>query len=117
MNLKIHKVKDSSIAELVADNNAINNVQDAVDLIGNASYLGAHKVVIYKNQLNPDFFELKTQLAGEILQKFSNYRVKLAIIGDFTKITRKSLRDFIKESNKNKHILFIASLEEALLKL
>ena len=117
MNLKIHKVKDTSIAELIADNIMINNVQDAVDLLGNASYLGAHKIIVHKNQLSPDFFDLKTQIAGEILQKFSNYRIKLAIIGDFKQITSKSLRDFIKESNKNRHILFVATLDEALLKL
>ena len=30
------------------------------------------------------FFDLKTRLAGEILQKYINYHVKVAIIGDFS---------------------------------
>jgi hypothetical protein len=53
-------------------------------------------------------------MAGEILQKFSNYRVKLAIVGDFSKYSSKSLADFIYESNKGKHINFVATKTEAL---
>ncbi len=44
-----------------------------------------------------DFFDLSTRLAGEILQKFINYHVKIAIIGDFSIYTSKSLKDFIYE--------------------
>lgn len=53
-------------------------------------------------------------MAGEILQKFSTYRVRLAIIGDFSTITSKSLRDFIYESNQGKQVNFVASLNDAL---
>ena len=41
-------------------------------------------------------------MAGEILQKFSNYRVRLAIVGDFTPYSSKSIKDFIYESNKKR---------------
>jgi hypothetical protein len=53
-------------------------------------------------------------MAGEILQKFSNYRIKLAIVGDFSKYTKKSIRDFIRESNNTGHINFVGTLDEAL---
>jgi len=67
--------------------------------------------------INPDFFDLKTGFAGEILQKFSNYKVKLAIIGDFSSFTSKSLRDFILESNKHGHINFVSTIDEARVRL
>ena len=35
-----------------------------------------------------------------------NYRVKLAIYGDFTGYKSKPLQDFIRESNKGKDIFF-----------
>ena len=59
-----------------------------------------------------DFFDLKNGIAGEILQKFSNYRVSLIIVGDFSKYASKSLNDFIYESNKGRHINFVASTTE-----
>lgn len=59
-------------------------------------------------------FSLKTRLAGNILQKFSNYRVHLAIIGDYSEIKSKSLKDFIYESNKSKRVLFVCDIQSAL---
>ena len=56
-------------------------------------------------------------IAGEILQKFSNYRVQLAIVGNFSKYSGKSLHDFIYESNKGGQIHFVNSVSEALVKL
>jgi hypothetical protein len=53
-------------------------------------------------------------MAGEILQKFSTYRVQLTIVGDFSMYNSKSLKDFIFESNKGNQINFISSTTEAL---
>jgi hypothetical protein len=43
--------------------------------------------------------------------------MKVAIVGDFSVYTSKSLRDFIYESNKGKCIFFLNSEEQALEKL
>jgi hypothetical protein len=53
-------------------------------------------------------------MAGEILQKFSNYRVRLAVVGDFERHTSKSVRDFIHESNQGKQVNFLPTVVEAL---
>ena len=56
-------------------------------------------------------------MAGEILQKFINYRVKAAIYGDYSRYTSKPLRDFIYESNNGRDFFFVAAREEAVEKL
>lgn len=116
MKLIIHQTATGNIAELQSDK-ILTEVQDFLDMMGNANYQDSNKMVIRKYQLHPDFFELKTKMAGEILQKFSTYNQKLAIVGDFSAIESKSLRDFIRESNRIGRILFVGSLEEALNKL
>lgn len=116
MKLKIHQAATGNIAELQSDK-ILTEVQDFLDLMGNANYQDSNKMVIYQHQLHPGFFELKTKMAGEILQKFSTYSQKLAIVGDFSAIESKSLRDFIRESNRIGRILFVGSLDEALNKL
>jgi hypothetical protein len=68
---------------------------------------------IHQESIHGDFFNLTTGLAGEILQKFSNYRMRLAVLGDFSDIESKSLRDFIRESNSRGVINFGGTLEEA----
>jgi hypothetical protein len=37
-------------------------------------------LLLDESQLGADFFDLRTGLAGEVLQKFTNYRVRLAIV-------------------------------------
>ncbi len=114
MEIKLIKKDATTIAEVTANNIIISEVQDALDIMADCSYQGAEKIIFYEKNLHPDFFDLKTKLAGDILQKFSNYRMCMAIIGDFSKYTSKSLRDFIYESNKGGRIKFVSSLEEAL---
>lgn len=113
MKINIINKNNTPIAVIESNEIVINELDDAVDLLGNCDYLGTSKIIIQKEHLNPDFFELKTGLAGEILQKFSNYRKKLAIVGIFSEYTSKSLRDFIYESNKMGRISFVHSIEEA----
>lgn len=64
-----------------------------------------------KHSLADIFFDLRSGLAGEILQKGSNYRKRLMIIGDFTGIESDSLKSFIYESNRGGTVLFVGDLE------
>lgn len=116
--IKYHTVKDNIvIAELIEKETVINEVQDILDLIADAGQNESSRVIICEHNLNKDFFDLKTRLAGEILQKISNYRFRMAIIGDFTKYKSKSLQDFIWECNRGKMVAFVSDLESALAKL
>lgn len=104
------------IAEIPADFSIkkIKSVEDAMDFWGDLYVNDCSKVAMHKDALDDSFFDLKTGLAGDILQKFSTYNIKLAIIGDFSNVKSKSLRDFIRESNRQKFINFVSSLEEAI---
>jgi len=37
-------------------------------------------LLLDESQLGPGFFDLRTGLAGEVFQKFTNYRVRLALV-------------------------------------
>lgn len=114
MKIKTHDINDTKIAELISEDTLINNIEDGLDLLGNLYYQDFDKIIIYDKNITPDFFDLKNGIAGEILQKFSNYRVRLAIVGDFSKYTSKSVNDFIYESNKGRQINFVTSQSEAI---
>lgn len=101
------------IAEIISEETEIKNTQDAVDIMMNCIYQGAARIIIRKQNLIPDFFDLKNGIAGDILQKFSTYNAKLAIVGDFDNIASRSLRDFIYESNKIGRINFVSSTDLA----
>jgi hypothetical protein len=113
MRIEIHQIKEKRIAEIISENVIIKETQDALDLMAECSMQDSNKMILHEKNIIPGFFDLKTGLAGEILQKFTNYRVQLAIIGDFSKYTSKSLKDFIFESNKHGQINFLNSIDEA----
>ena len=113
----IHNFKDTIIAELNTQNFVISNAQDALDLFGELIPYNCTKIIIPESNLHPDFFILRNGIAGDILQKFSNYRIKVAFVGDFSKFSSKSLQDYIRESNKGKSIFFLENLATALNKL
>ena len=114
MNIEIHTVNGTRIAEVISGETIITSIEDVTDLIGNLYYQETDKVILYEKAITPAFFDLKNKLAGDILQKFSNYRMRLAIVGEFEKYPGKSLRDFIRESNKGRQINFVSSRPEAI---
>lgn len=113
MIIQSHNINNIKVAEVIADEIIIHSAQDGLDLMGNLYYQGFDKVILYEKNMTPDFFDLKTKIAGEILQKFSNYRIGLAVVGDFSKYESKSMKDFIFESNKTGHVFFVETVEKA----
>ncbi len=113
MELEFIFVNGHKISLLKSDTTIINDLQDAIDLLGNSSFNEAYKIIVFEKQLTPDFFDLKTKMAGDILQKFSNYRMQLAIVGEFKKYKSKSLNDFIYESNQLRRVNFVSTIDEA----
>ena len=118
MEISTIKEKDKEIAIIKDNEILITDVQSALDLIATVSFeTGCYRFILNKSAICEEFFDLKTKLAGDILQKFVNYHVKMAIVGDFSLYTSKSLRDFIYESNKGKTIFFLQDEKQAIEKL
>jgi len=117
MNIEITHYQNCDIAEVTGTGILIHAPQDALEILINCAYQGASKIILHASHLLPDFFDLKTGIAGEILQKVSTYQLQVAIVGDFSQYSSKSLRDFIFESNKMGRVNFVSSVEEARIKL
>jgi len=100
-----------------SSNIIINTSQDALDLMVMANENGAGKIILHENAMHPDFFKLKSGLAGDVIQKFVNYHIKFAVVGDFAKYSSKSLKSFIYESNNGNQFFFVADIVDALEKL
>lgn len=118
MNIKQLQQNGVAIAQIETEETLIADVQSALDLMATVRYeTGADRMILPKVALDGRFFVLSSGLAGDILQKFVNYQLKVAIVGDFSGYTSKPLRDFIYESNNGSHVFFVATVEEALEKL
>jgi hypothetical protein len=94
------------------DGPPVATVQDALDVIG-ATYGRAEVVALPAARLDERFFTLGTGLAGEIMQKFVNYQIRLAIVGDISAhlAASSALRALVLESNRGRHIWFVTDLD------
>lgn len=118
MNIEHLKNNEMDLAVVSGHEMVIVDTQSALDLAMTVKYeTGAVRMVIDKKIICEDFFILSTGMAGEILQKFMNYQVKMAVYGDYSHYTSKPLKDFIYESNQGKDFFFVATKEEAIQKL
>lgn len=90
----------------------VSTAEDAMDLIG-AVFLGAEIVAVPAQRLDERFFSPGTRFAGEVMQKFANYRLRLAVIGDISRHAEASgaLRALVRESNAAGHVWFLPDFE------
>lgn len=118
MNIELLEEQGMKIAAVFSEEKLIVDAQSALDLAMTVQYeTGARRILLDKRAVCEEFFILSSGLAGEVLQKFINYQVKMTVYGDFSRYTSKPLRDFIYESNCGKDFFFVATREEALQKL
>ena len=111
---KFYELHGARVLECVPNGERLRTYQGAVDLVGKSFENSATLIVIPVECLDDEFFQLKTRIAGELIQKFVQYRRRLAIVGDISRHLAESsaLRAFVIEANRGKDVWFVASLEE-----
>ena len=95
------------------DHGHLRSERDILDLLGLFWEVGANLLLISEGVLHPDFFDLSTRVAGEIVLKLSNYRVKTVIVVDLDSIPSQPFREWAGECNRGKEIHFCQDRDEA----
>jgi len=111
------EVNQQIIAELNSKGAVIKDAQDALEFLANAGYQGARSIILYESNLTPEFFDLRTGIAGDILLKFSTYQMKLAVVGNFNTYKSISLKAFINECNRGNQIFFVPDKDSAITRI
>lgn len=99
---------------LEPDGPLIRTQDDAMDLVATTFSGGEDVVVVPVERLDPEFFRLASGVAGEVAQKFVNYRRRLVILGDVSAFVARSdaFRDWVRETGRGRDILFVADEDE-----
>ncbi len=114
MKYKILETEKGSIAIIGELEHPVENSGDFLDLLFSVN---ADTLALEKGALNEKFFDLKTGVAGEFMQKVLNYHKRLIIIGDFQNVQSNSLKSLIYESNHTGKIVFSSNIEEGIMLL
>jgi len=87
--------------------------RDILDLLGICGENDTNLILFHAENFAPEFFDLKSGLAGMIFQKFSNYYIKAVAVIAFEKISRPRFRELISECNHDNQFRFFENVHEA----
>lgn len=106
------QIADRRVLVFAADGPPVAAEADALDLIGATWGQEIDWLALPAVRLSAEFLELKTGLAGAVLQKIVTYGQRLAIVGDIAAAEAASgaLRDFVRESNRGDRIWFVPDM-------
>ena len=85
--------------EGAADQPLIQTEEDAVALMGVCGEHSTERLLLYAGNLSESFFDLRSGLAGTILQKFANYRIRVALVIP-SDLVQGKFKEYVVEANR-----------------
>ena len=98
------------VLDVPVEGPVVDDEQSALDVIGDAFGAEASVVAVPVARLGPEFFRLASGVAGAVVQKFVNYRLRLVVVGDLGRhgSAEGPLADWIREANGSRELWFVA---------
>lgn len=90
---------------------SIRSFNDISEAIG--ACIGADGLILTEADLAREFFDLRSGLAGELFQKFINYKVRAAIVLADAKAYGERFSELVHEHTSHGMIRFVQSEDEA----
>jgi hypothetical protein len=75
---------------------------------------GARALLLDVRALPPEFFDLSTGMAGELVQKLTNYGLRMAAVVPDPTLHSPRFQDFAREANRGRQLRFVPTREEAI---
>jgi hypothetical protein len=113
LNYKLIEKDNKRYLECDSSETPIRFEQDAIDLISACFEHDTNLIILHSEVLTEDFFKLGTGLAGQVLQKFINYRIKAAVVLSDDQQLRERFKELILESNQRNDFRVYAHISEA----
>ena len=87
---------------------------DTSELIGECLGYSARGLLLYAANLPPGFFELRSGVAGELLQKLRNYQVRLALVVPPDRELSERFREMVRDERRGSEFAVVADRAAAL---
>lgn len=113
MDYKITENYGKKYIEVESSGVKINSEQDALDLIALCFEYGVNIMIINDKVLSDDFFNLKTGIAGAVVQKFINYSIKSGIVISDEQTFNERFKEFALETNKGNNFRIFYNSSDA----
>lgn len=113
MNYTVIIKGDKTYIQYTSSESPISSEQEAIDLIAVCLENNTNLILLGSEVLADDFFKLGTGLAGGVLQKFVNYRIKTAVVISNKEKIKGKFKDLLAESNKGNSFRVFDNTDDA----
>lgn len=113
MNYQVVETANGRYIELFSCETPVQSTQDALELVGLCGQHDASRIMIHAAALSEEFFQLRTGVAGEILQKLVNYHIKAAAVMPDLAAMRGKFRDMAAEAGRGSQFRVFDNRQEA----
>lgn len=87
---------------------------DPTVIVTSCGESGADSVLVGEDALPPDFFDLSSGLAGELLHRLSIYQVRMAAVVPDLSAHSSHFQAFVLEANQGDQFRFFSTRQEAI---
>jgi hypothetical protein len=111
MNYKIAEFNDTKYLDFKSEK--LSSEEDGLEFINTCFDTGIKLIMLHEEMISHEFFDLKTGLAGFILQKIITYYIKAALVmKDDSKLVGR-FKEMADESNKRDDFRVFMNREDA----
>ena len=100
MNHHIVQKDQQTYIEVTSATTLLGSERDALDLVALGMEHQTGLLMLHSAALSDDFFQLRTGVAGAMLQKFINYQMKTAVILPDQESQHNRFREMVSEANR-----------------
>jgi hypothetical protein len=86
---------------------------DALNVFTACIESGEHALLIDRDALPPEFFDLSTGVAGALVQRLTQYEIRMAGVVPERSIHSRPFQDFAREADRGRWFRFFADREQA----
>lgn len=112
MNYRLVEHAQNPYVECLPGGGRIEKENDALDLVAACGEYQTHRLLLYAENVAEDFFNLRSGLAGAVLQKFANYRIKTAAVLPPERVNPGRFGEMALEANRSNRLFHIFHARE-----
>ena len=117
MNVFIHDINGTQVAEVQSEGIMIRSARDAADITRELLARGINRLILHERNLCPEFWQPSNGLAAVILQEFTSKAMIVAFVGRLVQNKAESITALIQEGDLSNQAFLLDTVELAKMKL
>ncbi len=113
MNFKKIEHENGSCLDGTSLVGVLTSEKDALELVSACLSSNIRNLVLHERSVSPDFFRLRTGLAGAALNKFQIYHIRMALVVQDESLLEGRFGELVRESNKGNDFRVYDSVQAA----